>query len=461
MSPVAAALQSVSRAISSYHPSTMPLMSRSHYRRELVVWSLLPIMLGAVEGGVTGVLAKHIFAGVVDPRGLNLAVAVLTGAPAFANVTSFVWAGLSHGRHKIRFLFWLQVATVALVAGVALAPRSGLGLLLLIACAAGARTCWAGVITLRSTVWRANYPRTARATMAGKLAAVQAIVMSGTGVLIGLATEIDQDAFRFIYPAAAVLSLAGAWRYRRMRVRRHRALLAAELDGGGSRERMHPGRLVNVLREDGRFRRYLTCMWIFGTGNIMMGAPLVIMLRDRFDLQPFASMLIAASIATLLIPVAVPFWSRLLDRMHVVQFRVIHSWAFVATVGFFAAACILKIPALLWVGAVCKGIAFGGGVLAWNLGHHDFAPADRASEYMGVHVTLTGLRGVVAPTIGVSIYQILEHFGGPGAGAWVMLLALSLSMTGPIGFLLIRRELRGAGHDATFEDGPPIQPTST
>ena len=72
----------------------MPPMSRMHYRRELAVWSLLPIALGAVEGGVTGVIAKNAFEGAVDERVLNLAVALLTTAPAFANILSFVWAGL-------------------------------------------------------------------------------------------------------------------------------------------------------------------------------------------------------------------------------------------------------------------------------------------------------------------------------------------------------------------------------
>ena len=81
----------------------MPRLSRGHYRRELVAWFFLPIMLGAVEGGIVGVLAKNIFETAASTRALNLCVAVLAGAPAFANVTSFIWAALSHGRHKIRF----------------------------------------------------------------------------------------------------------------------------------------------------------------------------------------------------------------------------------------------------------------------------------------------------------------------------------------------------------------------
>ena len=69
-------------------------------------------MVGAVEGGVVSVIAKNMFAGQVSNGWLNAAVAVLSGAPAFANVTSFLWAALSHGRNKIRFLCALQLACV-------------------------------------------------------------------------------------------------------------------------------------------------------------------------------------------------------------------------------------------------------------------------------------------------------------------------------------------------------------
>ncbi|MHC5023978.1 MAG: MFS transporter, partial [Planctomycetota bacterium] len=389
MSPVAAALNTLTRAIGSFHPTSMPRLARVHYQRELVAWSLLPVMTGALEGGVVAVLAKNAFAGaVLEPR-LNLAVAVLTGAPAFANVTSFLWAALSHGRNKIRFLTGLQLATVVLVASIALAPFSDAGLVMLMLAAVGARICWSGVVTIRSTVWHANYPRHARATMAGKLATVQSIVMATIGFIIGWAMRTDVDAFRLLYPLAAVFGLAGVVIYARMRMRGHRALINAERTGGDSqRSLVNPFKLRHILIEDDRYRRYMTCMFVFGTGNIMVGAPLVIMLRDRFHLDTFASVLIAATIPVIIMPVTIPLWSRLLDRVHIVRFRAVHSWAFVSSIACFLAGCVLMQPALLVAGAAAKGVAFGGGVLGWNLGHHDFAPPEKVSQYMGVHVTL-------------------------------------------------------------------------
>ena len=431
-------------------------MLRPNYARELAAWCVLPLMLGTVEGGVVGVLAKTYFAGTVTPATLNMTVAILAGAPAFANIVSFLWAGASHGRDKIRMLAALQVLTATCGLLIAFAPRAPLGLIMVTVGAVGARMCWSGVVVLRSTVWRANYPRHTRARLAGKLATVQALAMTVAGIGVGLAMKIDDNAFRVLYPVAALLGYLGAWIYRGLRMRGQRAILRAEnKDDQGAR--VSPLYLRRVLLADTRFRRYMTCMFVFGSGNLMVGAPLVIMLRDQFQLDPFVSVLIVASISTLLMPMSIPIWSRLLDRVHVIRFRAIHSWTFVASTGTFLAGAVTGQVWMLWIGAAFKGLAYGGGVLAWNLGHHDFAPAERASQYMGVHVTLTGIRGLLAPMIGVCLYEILE-WAHPGAGPWTFAACLALTTIGAVWFMSMQRTLSGPGCDSEFEDGPPVQP---
>jgi len=67
------------------------------YRREILPWGLLGLALGLVEGATAAVLVKQHFAGVAPRFVVNLAVGLVSGAPAFANVLSFVWANLAHG----------------------------------------------------------------------------------------------------------------------------------------------------------------------------------------------------------------------------------------------------------------------------------------------------------------------------------------------------------------------------
>lgn len=465
MSPIEAVLTRVSRTLAFFHPNSVPRLARLHYRRELLAWVFLPVLMGAVEGGVVAVVAKNAFAGTVSDRWLNVVVAILSGAPAFSNVTSFLWASLSHGRNKIRFLVALQVAACLLVAQVALAPANGVGLAMLTLAAVGARVCWSGVVTVRSTVWRANYPRHARASLAGKLATVQSIMLAGVGLAIGLSMRRNEQSFHLLYPIAAGFGLVGAIIYSGMRMRGHAAFLQRErraeaaagwIGGGGS-----PLTFWSILGRDRPFRQYMIAMFVFGIGNLMVSAPLVIMLRDVFGYGYLGGILIMSTIPLILMPVSIPVWSRMLDRMHIIRFRVIHSWSFVATTGAVLAAALLYEPvrplsvAVLWTAAVLKGVAFGGGVLGWNLGHHDFAPAELASQYMGVHVTLTGIRGLIGPPVAVGIYEILES-ARPGAGGWVFAVCLALNLAGAAAFALLRyRESSPPDDDRVGGPSPP------
>ncbi len=432
----------------------MPLLSRAAYRRELAAWSLLPVMAGVVEGGVTGVIVKNVFEGVAPTATLNLAVAVLSGAPALANITSSLWAALSHRRHKIRFLWTVQLLTVALVSLIALAPVNVLGLGLLVAGAVGTRVLWTGIMMIRTTVWRANYPRHARARMAGNLATVQSIVMLAAGLAVGAALNLHDQAFRALFPIAGVLGLLGAWIYRRLRIRGHETLLKREReDTGGSMA--NPLRLRRLLLQDKDFRRYMTSMFIFGFGNLMVLAPLVVMLKDRFGLDALTSVLIVTSIPMLMMPAFVPLWSKLLDRVHIVRYRAVHSWSFIIASSMFLIAAVTMQTWLLFVAAALKGAAISGGVLGWNLGHHDFAPPERAAEYMSVHVTLTGIRGMTAPMIAISVYQALE-WSNIGSGAWVFAMCAGISVFGAIGFVLQARTMRrDSEHGPDPTDVPP------
>ena len=88
--------------------------------------------MGAVDGGVVGILTKRLFDGHVDETVLDWVVATLAAAQGFANISSFLWSAMSHGRHKIRFITALKIAIVLMIAGVAFVPQTELGLLTLL-----------------------------------------------------------------------------------------------------------------------------------------------------------------------------------------------------------------------------------------------------------------------------------------------------------------------------------------
>lgn len=402
-------------------------------------------MLALAEGGVLSVIVRNAFDGVVPDSRLNYTVAYLTAAPEFANLTSFLWAAFSHGRAKVRFMSVLQVATIVLVATIALAPRTPNGLVLLALAYTLARVFITGLVTLRATVWRANYPRRDRVWITGRLQTVTVIVSSMTGFVLGAAMDWSPEAFRVLIPVMCILGVGGAVLFAQVRVRGHARLVRSERDGHHAHKpSLNPLTLLKVLFEDRRYGVFQVNMFLLGAGNLMLAAPLAITLKEHFDARYTTGIAVITAIPQLVMPLAIPFWSRLLQRVHVVRFRSFHSWVFV--VGQLVVSIALSSHALplLYVSAALMGVGYAGGSLAWNLGHLDFAPAARASQYMAVHLMLNGVRGILAPFAAVLAYELLEGHS-PGWGQAVFGLSVALCIIGAVGFGLMSRSMGAAG----------------
>jgi len=414
-----------------YGRRRLPFIARAQYPREIRSWALLAFALGAVEGGVAGVIVQNAFAGQVSGFWLSIAVALVTGAPQLANIFSFLWAWGSQGRDKIRLLLVAQTVCVGCLLLIAAAPINAMGLVLMTTGVIAARVCWSGVTTIRSTVWRANYPRELLAYMTGRLVTFASLIMGSVGIVLGLAMDQHQDAFRFILPGLAIIGLVGALNYGRLKVRGHRKLLRDEMATG--KKMMNPFSSLSILGEDSRFRHYMTLMMIFGSGNLMLKAPLILILAEQLSYSQFQQMMVTGSIPLLVMPFCVPLWARMLDSRHVVHYRARQSWGFVVAFSVVSLAAITGWMPLMWIGSA-RGAAMAGGILGWNIGHHDFAPPAKASQYMGVHVSLTGLRGLIAPLLGVGLYQLAVIFA-PEFSRWVLVIPLILVTLGAIGFV--------------------------
>jgi hypothetical protein len=119
-------------------------------------------------------------------------------------------------------------------------------------------------------------------------------------------------------------------------------------------------------------------------------------------------------------------------------FRSVQGWVGATGAALLVAAVLLRAPLLLWPGALVLGISSAAGSLGWTLGHNDFAPRGEETRYMALHVTLTGIRGLLAPPLGIGAYHMLESWRG-GAGALALLLPFGLILAGAREFTTMRR----------------------
>ncbi len=445
----------------SFHPAAQPLMTRQSYRYELTTAALFPVAVGMIEATVVGVLARKSFD--VSP----LLFAVIMAAPMFANVTSFIWARLARGRSKVRCIVGLQLGTLATLAGFALLPTTPLGAQLLTLLVIVGRCLLAGIITLRSTVWRMNYPRHLRGQLTGRLTIVSSIVMAVVPLLGYALLDRDPMAFRYVYPLSMCLAALGATSFGRIRLRGERQLLRYEVQPDaqpqphGSPATIYeydpqqPRATVwTVWRTDHLFRRYMWLQMLLGGSNMAASTVIVYIISDLTEARPngyVISIALTTTIPLLLATATMPRWARHLDQVNIARFRVLHCVSFLLDQLLCWLGAVSGWLSVLTVGRLAQGVARGGAALAWHLGHNDFAARHMVALYMGIHVTLTGIRGAIAPFLGMLLYAGWSEFTIPltpwtvpawaGMGGHVFLVNMLATVISMLGFLHLARRM--------------------
>jgi len=446
---------------------TVPFMARRNYYYELkqiVPWSLAA---GLVEGQFASVVVSKTF------HGSPLEIAIAASTPIAAMTSSLVWGMLCIGRPKIRLLSYFS-AGVAICLGITGAiPTSPLGAVWFIVQMAAAQVLLSGVITTRSAVWKSNYPHAVRGRIAARLQAVRILLGNATVLLAARMCDLDPTSYRYLFPCAGLAALVAISllpgihiRGERNELARHRQprqdgdLRADLVEPFTLTALLSPGhifrRMYGVLREDRRFTQYCIAQLMTGMSNLMTIAIVVqIVTQDLMLGEGWGFWISAGVIETiprLVMLGSIGRWGKLFDRVGVVRFRVVNviCWNLSIVFGLIATLVSVSSDQLgasflpLAVGffalrGICYGLGRGGGALAWYLGHLHFAKPEKAELYMGIHVSLTGLRGLIAPLLGMWLYQIM------GWPVWMVALAFSLTSLAMFSWMAQREK----------EEGPP------
>lgn len=464
-----------------FAPKAQSVFVRRAYTRELTGELAFTFPLALLQEGVISVIGVLLFG--VGPLG----VATIAAAPMFANATSTIWAKLSNGRSKATVVATLQSFFLVTVAALALLPAQPSSAAAFVGCYVLTRCLIAGVVTVRSVIWRANYPRHIRSRITGRLMllnnAMLTLLPFCAGLIFGEQKGFNPSTYLVVYLAAALIGIIGVISYAGLRVRRERALRKEErnptighADTPGPAARISA---IRILMTDHHFRSYMT--WQFFAGFATMAGKTVMLafITQQLAALPMGWTLGPASLGLdrflvgfvitdvavqLFIALSIPFWAHYLDKVHVTRFRTRHglTWIFTQSTAFFAVFAATQNIGIGWVllliliPRIGQGLVFGGGRLAWQLGHHDFADRHLAATYMSIHQTLTGLRGFIAPFLGVLLYtgwQNDDNLWGTGlsipawdgVGYWVFALTTALAFIGWAGFVRLDKQVGGDG----------------
>lgn len=424
----------------------LPFLARRNYVLEMqhiLAWGMV---VGVVEGGLASVVAAKTFG--AGP----LLISIAATTPFAAHIASLMWGALCEGRQKIR-LFTFCAAGVALcLASIAMTPYSSTGAVLFVIQMAAAQFFMSGTITVRSALWRANYPTTSRGQITARIQKARAVVRLAAVAGAAIIFDYQPQAYRWFYPLIAILAVVGALVIRRVRVRGESSeLRRAKLDSAGIGASGEPlaavalalprrvwSRTSKVFRSDPRFRRYMLAQFFAGSANFLVRAVLILVVTKQLlvDMQAeyWVSTMLLDGLTMIVMLASMSSFAAYFDRVGVLRFRIVHGvlWTIALLLGMGGTIAVLYADVLgpvhlpLAVGvfalfSMMRGLCMGAGSLAWNLGHLHFARDTDAEVYMGIHVSLTGLRGLLLPGLGMAVWYAASW------GVWILAIAASLA----------------------------------
>jgi hypothetical protein len=428
--------------------------ARASYRRELRAEATLPACYALLEGGFVGVLADKVFH--LGPFG----IALISSSQLFGHLASAGWARLGERMHKVPLINTLQFGVAVLAGMIALIPATDAGSKLFVSALIATHVARGGITTLRSVVWTQNYEAGMRARVTARLTFLGQGVLAATAWLAGEWLDRSRLAYAAPYALGAALGGLGALAFSGLTMRGEESRDAAPLGAADAAARTKRGSVFGLLREDPLYARYLLWQSLLGASNMMIEPAVVVLVSRELAADTSTSVALVTAIPVGLGVLLLPLWAAYVDRVHVAEFRARHSWLWATSQAITGVGALLGSLAWVAAGRILLGVARGGGTLAWNIGHNDFARPERAGAYMGLHATLTGVRGAIAPFLGVALYAGVwarELPGGvqlpalPAIGGWMMILAAALSTVATLGFAALHRRIlaeRAARRDA-------------
>lgn len=405
----------------------IPLMARPTFRYDLLASLLTTVGFAAVIPDFAKVFATK----TLDCPDKLLPVFMI--GPMAGHMLSVWTSQMIRQRRRIPLLGAAHVG-MALAAGIiALLPTmrtvlpAYMGLVFL------AAVLGSFVAIVRNGIWHSNYPKNLRGRIFGRIWVFRMLGVALSAYLAGWALDTWPWAHRLIYGLAALAFLAGGLMYMRIRIRRERELMR---DGSNQPFRILEG--LHLLREDRTYARYMSLQFLSGAANLMVrGGVLIAAVKDVFGFDYSEGMGLFISLPFLLTTLGTLLSGHAFDRLPLMRYRTVTTflWATSRLIQFLG-LWFVSWPILV-AGFVVQGIAQSTGGVAWNIAHTRFAPPDRGHVYLGVHMTLTGIRGLTMPFLGIALYDM-------GLGLWVILIGTGIQYIASLLFLTVT--------DPTLED---------
>ncbi len=244
---------------------------------------------------------------------------------------------------------------------------------------------------------------------------INQIMLFAFTLIFGALLDLDNDIYRYVYPMLGVLGFLGIYLLTKIPYKEPEQLPFSKRPFVEDLKNIY-FHSIDILRTNPAYRDFQMGMMVYGAGFFFVLAILPVYLSKHFGLS-YTEIAAYKDIPILISVMMFPFSGAQMDRLDPrrVAIRsfvyIMFYFACLMLALFFPNAYVFHQYRLIYfvlLGFIFNGIFSGSMTLLWAIGSSYFSSAGDAARYHAVHVSLTGVRGIIAPFLGVWIF----YFGG-------------------------------------------------
>ncbi len=317
-------------------------------------------------------------------------IALLTSSPFLGSLFTLYWSRFSNKRSKMKFFLWVKIlARVILFLMIfAINPWIFIVVVFLNALFEQAGSpAYTGIM-------KEIYPDSFRGRVMGYVAGEQAIFAIFACYIGGIL--LDRINYRYIFPLAALIGISSLAYFRKIKTKSGNKIRSPKRRG------LIPFEAIHVFQKDKSFFYYSLIFFTYGFGSLVAMPLYPIFLVDILNVSN-ALMGKLASLSSLFWMISYIFWGRYIDKKGEIKSLII-SFLLASFIPLFYATSFN-----LWfivLASVISGFNIGSELVRINY-IAKITKHEDVQTYQGIDFSLMGIRGIIAPFLGVGLMSLV------------------------------------------------------
>lgn len=244
---------------------------------------------------------------------------------------------------------------------------------------------------------------------------INKIVMIAATFIFGIWLDIDPYVYRWVYPVLGLLGIGSILLLTKLEFQPQNIMARLGIWESVKRAVLRMKRVILVNKP---YRDFEIGFMFYGFAFLSSAAVLAIFFERELHLN-YTTIATYKNAHNFLAILLLPFFGKLIGKVDPRKFAVYTFGSLMLFIAFLAVTQFWSEH--IWIGMfqmhyslamayLFYGIFAATMPLMWNIGSAYFARNSDVGDYQAIHLSLTGLRALFAPLIGVFVYEIAGYF---------------------------------------------------